>query len=92
VPDLNLPIRGCAAFNLCEFRAVRLAIYGRVARCRSDEDLDDLLEETARRFGRLPHAARDFFAASWPSFGRQAERLGHQASTLEQCRETAICP
>jgi transcription-repair coupling factor (superfamily II helicase) len=44
--------------------AVRLEIYGRVARCRSEDELDDLEEETSRRFGRLPPAARDFFAAA----------------------------
>jgi len=30
------------------------------ARCRSEDDLDELEEETARRFGRLPPAACDF--------------------------------
>jgi transcription-repair coupling factor (superfamily II helicase) len=39
-------------------------IYGRVARCRSEDDLDDLEEETARRFGPLPAGARDFFAVA----------------------------
>ena len=43
---------------------VRLEIYGRVARCRSEDDLDDLEEETASRFCRLSPAARDFFAAA----------------------------
>ncbi len=44
--------------------AMRLEIYGRAARCRSDDDLEDLEEETSRRFGRLPPEARDFFAAA----------------------------
>jgi transcription-repair coupling factor (superfamily II helicase) len=43
---------------------IRLEIYGRVARCRSEDDLVDLEEETARRFGRLPPVAADFFAAA----------------------------
>ena len=43
-------------------KPVRLEVYGRVARCRNEDDLEDLQEETARRFGRLPPAARDFFA------------------------------
>jgi transcription-repair coupling factor (superfamily II helicase) len=41
-----------------------LEIYGRVARCRSEDDLDDLEQETARRFGPLPAGARDFFAVA----------------------------
>jgi transcription-repair coupling factor (superfamily II helicase) len=44
--------------------AVRLEIYARATRCRSEDELDDLEEETSRRFGRLPPAARDFFAAA----------------------------
>ncbi len=28
--------------------------------CRSEDELDDLEEETSRRFGRLPPVARDF--------------------------------
>ena len=30
----------------------------------NEDDLDDLEEETARRFGKLPPAARDFFAVA----------------------------
>ena len=57
--------RGDAAGELCAVgSAVRLEIYGRAARCRSEDDLDDLEEETSRRFGRLPPEARDFFAAA----------------------------
>jgi transcription-repair coupling factor (superfamily II helicase) len=44
--------------------AMRLEIYGRAARCRSDDDLEDLEEEISRRFGKLPPVARDFFAAA----------------------------
>ncbi|MEY9260895.1 transcription-repair coupling factor (superfamily II helicase) [Bradyrhizobium elkanii] len=44
--------------------SVRLEIYGRAARCWSEDDLEDLEEETSRRFGRLPSAGRDFFAAA----------------------------
>jgi transcription-repair coupling factor (superfamily II helicase) len=44
--------------------AIRLEIYGRAARCRNEDDLEDLEEETSRRFGRLPPEARDFFAAA----------------------------
>jgi transcription-repair coupling factor (superfamily II helicase) len=43
---------------------VRLEVYGRVARCQSEDDLEYLEEATARRFGRLPPAARDFFAVA----------------------------
>ena len=31
---------------------------------QDEEDLEDLEDETARRFGRPPAAARDFFAAA----------------------------
>jgi transcription-repair coupling factor (superfamily II helicase) len=44
--------------------AVRLEIYARAARCRSEEELNDLEEETSRRFGKSPPAACDFFAAA----------------------------
>jgi transcription-repair coupling factor (superfamily II helicase) len=62
VPDLNLPVVDMLPTDYVQSDAVRLEIYGRVARCRNEEDLEDLQEETARRFGRLPPAARDFFA------------------------------
>ena len=64
VPDLNLPVADMLPTSYVQSSAVRLEIYGRVARCRSEDDLDDLEEETARRFGRLPQEARDFFAAA----------------------------
>ena len=64
VPDLNLPLADMLPTNYVQSEAVRLEIYGRVARCRSEDDLEDLEEETARRFGKLPPAARDFFAAA----------------------------
>lgn len=44
--------------------AVRLEIYCRAARCRSEDDLDDFEEETTRRFGPLPTEANDLFAAA----------------------------
>jgi transcription-repair coupling factor (superfamily II helicase) len=64
VPDLNLPIADMLPASYVQSEAVRLEIYGRVARCRSEDDLEDIEEETARRFGRLPPAAHDFFAAA----------------------------
>ncbi|WOH48401.1 DEAD/DEAH box helicase [Bradyrhizobium sp. sBnM-33] len=64
VPDLNLPVGDMLPAGYVQSEAVRLEIYGRVARCRSEDELDDLEEETSRRFGRLPPAARDFFAAA----------------------------
>src|SRR5919106_5365847 len=64
VPDLNLPVGDMLPAGYVQSGAVRLEIYGRVARCRSEDELDDLEEETSRRFGRLPPAARDFFAAA----------------------------
>ena len=64
MPDLNLPIAEMLPTGYVQSEAMRLEIYGRVARCRSEDDLDDLEEETARRFGRLPPEARDFFAVA----------------------------
>jgi transcription-repair coupling factor (superfamily II helicase) len=64
VPGLNLPVAEMLPTNYVQSSAVRLEIYGRVARCRSGDDLNDVEEEIARRFGRLPHEARDFVAAA----------------------------
>ena len=64
VPELNLPLADRLPTNYVQSEAVRLEIYGRVARCRGEDDLEDLEEETTRRFGRLPPTACDFFAAA----------------------------
>jgi transcription-repair coupling factor (superfamily II helicase) len=64
VPDLNLPVADMLPTSYVQSAAVRLEIYGRVARCWSEDDLDDLEEETARRFGAPSPTARDFFAAA----------------------------
>ena len=64
VPDLNLPLADMLPAGYVQSEAVRLEIYGRVARCRDEDDLEELEEETARRFGRLPQEARDFFASA----------------------------
>ena len=64
VPDLNLPVADLLPRSYVQSDTVRLEIYGRAARCTDEDDLDDLEEETARRFGKLPQEARDFFAAS----------------------------
>ena len=70
VPDLNLPLPDLLPASYVQSDAVRLEIYGRVARCRDEDDLED---ETARRFGRLPPAARDFFAMAmlWLAYKRR---------------------
>jgi transcription-repair coupling factor (superfamily II helicase) len=62
VPDLNLPVPEILPESYVQSAAVRLEIYGRAARCRSKDDLEDLEEEASRRFGRPPPEARDFFA------------------------------
>jgi transcription-repair coupling factor (superfamily II helicase) len=62
VPDLNVPVAELLPATYVQSEAVRLEIYARAARCRSEDELDDLEEETSRRFGKLPPAARDFFA------------------------------
>ncbi len=64
VPDLNLPVADMLPPSFVQSEPVRLEIYARAARCRSEEELDDLEEETQRRFGKLPPAARDFFATA----------------------------
>jgi transcription-repair coupling factor (superfamily II helicase) len=64
VPDLNLPIAEMLPISYVQSKNMRLEIYGRVARCQREDDLDDLEEETARRFGPLPLTARDFFGAA----------------------------
>ncbi|MBR0829947.1 DEAD/DEAH box helicase [Bradyrhizobium manausense] len=64
VPDLNLPLADMLPASYVQSESVRLEIYGRAARCRSEDDLEDLEEETSRRFGKLPQPAHDFFAAA----------------------------
>ncbi|MET4387381.1 transcription-repair coupling factor (superfamily II helicase) [Bradyrhizobium sp. F1.4.3] len=64
VPDLNLPVADMLPESYVQSEPVRLELYARAARCRSEDELDDLEEETSRRFGQLPSGARDFFAAA----------------------------
>lgn len=64
VPDLNLPVADMLPGSYVQSAPVRLELYARAARCGSEDELDDLEEETSRRFGPLPPAARDFFAAA----------------------------
>ncbi len=64
VPDLNLPVADLLPENYVQSEAVRLELYGRAARCRSEDELEDLEEETSRRSGNLPPEARNFFAAA----------------------------
>ncbi|PDT87821.1 transcription-repair coupling factor [Bradyrhizobium sp. Y36] len=64
VPDLNLPVADMLPGTYVQSEPVRLELYARAARCTDEDDLEDLEEETARRFGPLPQVARDFFAAA----------------------------
>ena len=64
VPDLNLPVADMLPETYVQSEPVRLELYARAARCRSEDELDDLEEETSRRFGQLSPGARDFFAAA----------------------------
>ncbi|QPF89913.1 DEAD/DEAH box helicase [Bradyrhizobium commune] len=64
VPDLNLPVADMLPESYVQSEPVRLELYARAARCASEDELDDLEEETSRRFGPLPPAARDVFAAA----------------------------
>jgi transcription-repair coupling factor (superfamily II helicase) len=64
VPDLNLPVADMLPESYVQSEPVRLELYARAARCRNEDELEDLEEETSRRFGKLPPAARDFFAAA----------------------------
>jgi len=64
VPDLNLPVADMLPENYVQSEPVRLELYARAARCGSEDELNDLEDETSRRFGQLPPMARDFFAAA----------------------------
>ncbi|WP_244422257.1 DEAD/DEAH box helicase [Bradyrhizobium sp. ORS 285] len=64
LPELNLPIAELLPSNYVQSEAVRLEIYARAARCRSDDELEELEDETQRRFGPLPPAASNFFAVA----------------------------
>jgi transcription-repair coupling factor (superfamily II helicase) len=64
VPELNLPMSELLPPSYVQSEAVRLEIYVRAARCKSDDDLEELEDETLRRFGKLPPLARDFFAVT----------------------------
>lgn len=64
VPDLNLPVADMLPETYVQSEPVRLELYARAARCKDEDDLEDLEEETARRFGPLPRGALDFFAAA----------------------------
>ena len=64
VPDLNLPVADMLPENYVQSEPVRLELYARAARCGSEDELNDLEDETSRRFGQLPPVARDFFAAA----------------------------
>jgi transcription-repair coupling factor (superfamily II helicase) len=62
LPELNLPTSELLPSSYVQSEAVRLEIYTRAARCRNDEELEDLEDETIRRLGKLPPAAQEFFA------------------------------
>lgn len=64
VPELNLPIAELLPSDYVQSEALRLEIYARAARCRTDDELEELEDETQRRFGTLPPAACDFFAVA----------------------------
>jgi transcription-repair coupling factor (superfamily II helicase) len=64
VPELNLPVAEMMPSGYVQASTVRLGIYCSVARCRSEDNLDDAEEETMRRFGPLPAEAKDLFAAA----------------------------
>ncbi|MHC2619180.1 transcription-repair coupling factor (superfamily II helicase) [Bradyrhizobium huanghuaihaiense] len=64
VPDLNLPVGDMLPETYVQSEPVRLELYARAARCSNEDDLEDLEEETSRRFGPLPKIARDFFDAA----------------------------
>lgn len=62
IPELNLPIAELLPSNYVQSEAVRLEIYARASRCRTDDELEELEDETQRRFGMLPPPASNFFA------------------------------
>ena len=85
VPDLNLPIADMLPTGYVQSDAVRLEIYGRIARCRTEDDLEDLEDETARRFGRLPPEAARVFR------GREAQARLQAARHCEARRRPRGC-
>jgi transcription-repair coupling factor (superfamily II helicase) len=64
VPELNLPVPQLLPSSYVQSDAIRLDIYARTARCRSDDELEELEDETLRRFGELPPPAQSFFAVA----------------------------
>ncbi|GLH78328.1 transcription-repair coupling factor [Bradyrhizobium sp. SSBR45G] len=62
VPELNLPIAELLPSDYVQSEALRLEIYARAARCRTEDEIEELEDETQRRFGSLPPAASNFFA------------------------------
>ncbi|MGJ4951460.1 DEAD/DEAH box helicase [Bradyrhizobium sp. HKCCYLS20291] len=64
IPELNLPIVELLPSDYVQSEAVRLEIYARAARCRTDDELEELEDETQRRFGTLPPPACNFFAVA----------------------------
>ena len=64
IPELNLPVAEMVPSDYVQSSAVRLEIYCSVARCHSEDDLDDVEQETTRRFGPLPAEAKNLFAAA----------------------------
>ncbi|WP_244423344.1 DEAD/DEAH box helicase [Bradyrhizobium sp. ORS 375] len=62
IPELNLPVAELLPSDYVQSEVVRIEIYARAARCRTDDELEDLRDETQRRFGTLPPAASNFFA------------------------------
>ncbi len=46
IPELNLPTSELLPSSYVQSEAVRLEIYARAARCRDDEELEDLEDET----------------------------------------------
>jgi transcription-repair coupling factor (superfamily II helicase) len=64
VPELNLPVPQLLPSSYVRSDAIRLDIYARTARCRSDDELEELEDETLRRFGELPPPAQSFFAVA----------------------------
>jgi transcription-repair coupling factor (superfamily II helicase) len=61
VPELNLQVPELLPANYVHSESVRLEIYVRAARCRSENALEELEDESFRRFGKPPATARGFF-------------------------------
>jgi transcription-repair coupling factor (superfamily II helicase) len=79
---LNLPVAEMMPSGYVQASTVRLEIYCNVARCRSEDDLDDVEQETMRRFGPLPAEAGPLRSGTAETWVQEASHLADGWSGL----------